>query len=344
MNKILIIFTGGTIGSKLVGTTLNVEPGAAYTLIDGFHRQSDIPAEFDTLQPLDILSENMLPSHWQSIFDAVRGAGNGYDGIIITHGTDTMPYTMAAISYLLGDFGCPIVFVASNRRLDDPEGNGQQNFIAAVQFIAENKGSSGVFACFRNARGEMVVYLGTRLMESDPVFHQYRAYLDMDYGRMHSGRFILNAGAGLPAPAMLWARRCEYGIEGISFARGILALRPYPGLDYTWLNLDGDNPPAAVLHGLYHSSTACVTPPNYALTDFAERCGARGIDLYIHDGRNCVGNMYDTSRRLLDAGVRPLSGLSWEAAVAKLHVAYNQTVCPPEAYMGADIFFEHAEV
>ncbi|MCD7948518.1 MAG: asparaginase domain-containing protein [Oscillospiraceae bacterium] len=341
MKKILVVFTGGTIGSKSANAVINVDETQGYTLLETFRRDTEMQVTFDTVQPLNILSENLVPRHWSAIYDTLSGMDlAAYSGIIITHGTDTLPYTTGVMSYLLAGLGLPVVFVASNRALDHPQSNGHQNFAGAVQFIL-GEGLPGVFAVFQNTAEELVVYLGTRLLEADKVTDQYRSYLGVDFGRMEHGKLVRNHHPMNP-DMQGTARQAAFGIPQIRFDNKVISIQPYPGLDYSLYDLKKSRP-AAILHGLYHSSTACIEPKENSIVELAHLCNQNGIDLYIHDSRNCVGSMYYTSRELLCAGVHTLTNLSYEAALAKLYVAYNQDQTTPTKYMSENLFFEYVE-
>src|SRR5205085_5079000 len=98
MDKLLVIFTGGTIGSQKTGRTIDVDASAAYQLI-GEYRDNprNREVQLDTVQPLQVLSENMVPADWVKLIACLDGVDFSiYKGIIITHGSDTLPYTSAA--------------------------------------------------------------------------------------------------------------------------------------------------------------------------------------------------------------------------------------------------------
>ena len=114
MRTILLIATGGTIASR---------PTAAGGLAPAITSQellSCVPelAEFcriDAIQLYNLDSTNMGPEQWQGIAAAVQENYDRYDGFVITHGTDTMGYTAAALSYMIRKSPKPVVLTARNR-------------------------------------------------------------------------------------------------------------------------------------------------------------------------------------------------------------------------------------
>ena len=88
-------------------------------------------------EPYRILSENMNAGYVNRLADCVRKvmARNDSEGIIITHGTDTLQYTAALLSYVFGTDCVPVLLVSSDFPLEDERANGMANFMRAVEFI-----------------------------------------------------------------------------------------------------------------------------------------------------------------------------------------------------------------
>ena len=102
MKKILMLGTGGTIASEITESGLSPQLTTEQIL----HYCPDISGfcSVDCLQLCNLDSTNIAPEHWQRMADSIRKEYNHYDGFVLTHGTDTMAYTAAALSYLPG--GC----------------------------------------------------------------------------------------------------------------------------------------------------------------------------------------------------------------------------------------------
>lgn len=105
MKKILMLGTGGTIASEMTPDGLSPEltPAQLLRYVPGI---SEI-AEVDCLELFNIDSTNMTPAHWIAVARALREHYDSYDGFVISHGTDTMAYTAAALSYLVQGPGSP---------------------------------------------------------------------------------------------------------------------------------------------------------------------------------------------------------------------------------------------
>ena len=111
MKRILLIATGGTIASTEDGNGLS-------PALTGEELAQSVPetsglCELDVMQPMNIDSTNMRPSDWMQIRDVIVEGYADHDGFVILHGTDTMSYTAAALSYLIQDSPKPIVLTGS---------------------------------------------------------------------------------------------------------------------------------------------------------------------------------------------------------------------------------------
>ncbi|MGZ5602380.1 MAG: asparaginase domain-containing protein, partial [Methylobacter sp.] len=247
MKNILVVFTGGTIGSIATDGTINTEGNTSFKLIRLFqqHDQNHRQIHFDTIQPLQILSENLAPSAWKIIIAAIEAARpDRYDGIIITHGTDTLAYTACALNFYFNTVKIPMLLVSSDYPLDHPQANGLENFICAVEFILQIN-QAGVFVPYRNQQQTAQVHQGTRLTCSLQLSGDFFSVQGKSYMQFENRRFsLLN-------PQAQQASTKNIPLKA-GFSERILMIKPYPGLDYTRFNLDNVD---AVLHDLYHSGT-----------------------------------------------------------------------------------------
>ena len=132
-----VIGTGGTIASRVEYRTGAVYPSlSTEELYRAVPELSEI-ARINAWVLYSILSENMTPKHWSSIARAVAEAFNkGVSGVVIAHGTDTMGYTAAALSFALQELPAPVILVGSQRSSDRPSSDAALNLIGAVRAAA----------------------------------------------------------------------------------------------------------------------------------------------------------------------------------------------------------------
>ncbi len=172
--KILIIFTGGTIGSRAQNGWISPDRAAKYTLVENFCKECGEDVEFAYTEPYFALSENLSAKEINTLVGCVcDNLSTDYDGIIITHGTDTLQYSAAALSYAVGSDSIPIVMVSSNYPLEDRRSNGNINFKGAVDFIKQGCGR-GVYISYKNRNDSLKFHSALKALsygEADDLIH-----------------------------------------------------------------------------------------------------------------------------------------------------------------------------
>lgn len=135
--RILMIATGGTIastpeGAGLAPTATGRELAEKVPLLDTL-------CELDFVQPMNIDSTNMRPRDWMRMAHVIRKAYARYDGFVILHGTDTMAYTAAALSYLIQDSAKPIVLTGSQQPMASPFTDAKLNIYQSVLYACDEE-------------------------------------------------------------------------------------------------------------------------------------------------------------------------------------------------------------
>ncbi len=131
--KVAVMSTGGTIASRVDYRTGAVRPALkASELYSVVPELADI-AQIDTQILFSLFSENITPKHWTKMAKAAaQQIVQGVDGVVIAHGTDTMGYTAAALSFALQELPVPVILVGSQRSADRPSSDAATNLIGAV--------------------------------------------------------------------------------------------------------------------------------------------------------------------------------------------------------------------
>lgn len=290
--NILVVFTGGTIGSQMIDGFIAPEENQRYMLLEeyrkiapyhilysGIYTEAKGSGSCDTLyinteEPYQILSENLNGDYLNRLITCIKASLHGdYDGIIITHGTDTLQYTSAALSYVFADAGIPIVMVSSNYVLDDAGANGLDNFYYAVEFIKYcllEKTGNGVFVSYRNREDRQLIHRAARLLPHAPYDDLVHSIENRYYGEFIADRFVFNADGSISLknrttqPAKL---PCLTDIT-LSPLSPVLYVRALPGQSYP------DIKPhiRAILLDTYHSGTLCTESEE--LADFIRHATA----------------------------------------------------------------------
>lgn len=342
--RIKVIFTGGTIGSQSSKNIIDVHSSnrIRYELIEGYKElYGDNSVNFDISSPVYVLSENMTINHWNIILDEFRNTDfSKHDGVIITHGTDTLGFSASMLSMMLSGIDIPVVLVSSNYILSDEKANGQSNFNNAVSFI-KPASLPGVFAIYRDNAGVSRVYLGSRLKQCENLTDMFRSSGAVDFGTMQNDIFVANIHPSNPTRQMLIDNAKTrspllYKIQKLLPC--VIMVFPYTGLDYR--SVTPTNQTRAVLHILYHASTACDGEEYNSVAVFCKKMIDKGIDFYATPFKSS-GSEYSSAVALRKSGALPLFDISAESTYAKLIVAYSTNDSQlRHSIVSQQIFFE----
>ena len=210
MKKILLIGTGGTIASDVTEDGLAPELTTEQLL-------SHLPAisgicDVDCVQLLNLDSTNMRPEHWLAMAGCVRDNYDRYDGFVITHGTDTMAYTAAALSYLVQGSPKPVILTGAQKPIGFDSTDSKINLEDAFRVAsAEMPGVSIVF------NGKII--LGTRAQKTHSK--SFQAFSSINYPVLG----VLRDGALLPYIRQPARERPEF-FDALDPKVGLLKLTP----------------------------------------------------------------------------------------------------------------------
>jgi L-asparaginase len=145
LKKILLIATGGTITSRDSGEGLapSLPPGEILRCAPEVSAFCEVSA----LQILNIDSSNIQPENWLLISRTIKENYDKFDGFVLTHGTDTMAYTAAALSYLVQNPAKPIALTGAQKPIGRGDSDARRNIVDAFWFCAQ-PGARGVYLCF----------------------------------------------------------------------------------------------------------------------------------------------------------------------------------------------------
>ena len=234
--RILLLSTGGTIASRIDYRTGAVTPVlSASDLLDSIPELADI-AEIDSEVVISEYSENIMPEHWLALArrideraaglrgagDASAGGGSPYTGIIVAHGTDTMHYTSAFLSFALAGLPVPVVLVGAQRSPDRASSDAATNLIGAARFVTSHGSGGGVYVAMHGGSGDDAIacHVGTRVRKN----HTSRRDAFETIGG--SPAFVVSADGGISSAAAAAAAGEPDG-----------AGRPRPGPEYSPKNI-----------------------------------------------------------------------------------------------------------
>ena len=311
--KLLFIFTGGTIGSTLHGDVISTDGDKSRKIIEAYRERFGIGFEYDAVEPYTELSENNTGEHIRILTECIKEKLAGdYDGIIVTHGTDTLQYTAAAIGYSIGLDTIPVCIVSANRPIEHKRSNALSNLHGAIKFIESGCGR-GAFAVYKNdGERKIKVHRATRLLAGKAFSDEVSSVFDGIYGHFDTKmNFIKNKAYKEQKDTISpfdTRRICKS-------SDGIVLLTSYPGMTYP--SLDGGI--KYVVMNSYHSGTVNTT--SAAAVSFFNGAAKRGIKVFVTGITD--GPEYESATLFSSLGVTELKNISPVAAYIKLWMALS---------------------
>jgi glutamyl-tRNA(Gln) amidotransferase subunit D len=319
---VAVISTGGTIASYV-----DYRTGAVHPAISAEELVFSAPELMDLCNVrakvlYSILSENMKVMHWQGLARAVADELNsGAVGVIVPHGTDTMGFTSAALSFMLRNLSGPVICVGAQRSSDRPSTDAIMNLLASTRL------------CVESDLGEVVV-----LMHGDSSDSYCLAHRGTKVRKMHSSRRDAFKSINAEPIARVegqtisflseYRRRTKGPVEVLEKMDGNASmLHFYPGFEADHLDLIADKVKGLVIAGtgLGHVSEEILGSVTRAVK--------KGVHIFITT--QCLYgavnlNVYSTGRDMIAAGAVPLGDMLPETAYVKLMWVMGQTSDPAE--------------
>ena len=324
--KVTIISTGGTIASRVDYRTGAVRP--ALTASDLYSVVPELTniARIDAQILLSLFSENITPKHWTEIAKAVsKQISKGADGVVIAHGTDTMGYTAAALSFALQDLPIPVILVGSQRSADRPSSDAATNLIGAVTTAGKAPFAEVAVAMHETTSDtSIILHRGTKVrkchtsrrdtfksVNTTPIARVQNQKITMltdEYRKRNSTRKL----ASKP-----------------EFDEKVALIKFYPGMNPATIDWYVENKYRGIIlegTGLGHVGSYIFK----AIRNAVEHNVIVGMTSQCIWGRVDM-NVYDQGRDLLALDVIPLEDMLPETATVKLMWIFGQTEDVEEA-------------
>ena len=323
---VVIMSTGGTIASRVDYRTGAVRSAISASDLYGVVPELSDVAQVDTEIVFSLYSENITQQHWTELAQAVaKRIEQGVDGVVIAHGTDTMAYTSAALSFALQNLPIPIILVGAQRSSDRPSSDAATNLIGAVKAAGEAPFAEVGLAMHETVSdAAIVVHRGTKVRKC----HTSRR----DTFKSINGFPIAKVkDLQVTMETEKYQRRDlnkKLNLKPI-FSEKVALVKFYPGLDPAIIDYYVEKGMKGILlegSGLGHVSKFCF--------EAIKKAVAKGVVVAL--ASQCIWgrvnmNVYDTGRDLLSFGVVPLDDMFPETALVKLMWVLGQTSNPKEA-------------
>ena len=324
--KVATMSTGGTIASRVDYRTGAVRSALSASDLYGVVPELSDIARVDTQILFSLFSENITPKHWTEIVQAVaEHISRGVSGVIIAHGTDTMAYTAAALSFALQNLPVPVILVGAQRSSDRPSSDAATNLIGAVQAATKAPFAEVVIAMHETLSDTAIaINRGTKVrkchtsrrdtfkpVNATPIARikdQEIIMLTDDYKKRDSAkRLVLKPNFSDKGALVKFHPGLNPEIISWYVERG-----------YKGILLEGS--------GLGHVSKYCFDAIQNAVKHgvvvaLASQCIWGRVNMHV----------YDTGRDLLTLGVIPLEDMFPETALVKLMWVLGQTQDSEEA-------------
>lgn len=292
--KILVIFTGGTIGCAEKDGWLSTDEETKYVLINKYRKETgDNETDFVTTSPYWILSENLSSAELNTLIKCVgENLKKDFDGIIVTHGTDTLQYSASALAFAFGDCEIPVVFVSAAYPLEDGRTNGHINFIAAVSFVKSGAGK-GVYISYKNEGDTYVnIHTATRVMSHGEASGDLYSIDNQPFAFCEKDKIVLNEDYK--------ESKTDTGVGEAVLCKSpeILTIHCCPGDGYGY-SLEKCR---AVIIVPYHSGT--LNTENNDFFSFCKRAKDKNIPLFVVNSR--AGMSYESKKAFDDLGLEIL--------------------------------------
>lgn len=311
--NILLIYTGGTIGSFEDPETRSLRPVDFEQLNAFIPELKKIEATLEVIafsKPKD--SSDIQPEDWIVLAEIIENNYQKFDGFVVLHGTDTMAYTASALSFMIENLQKPVIFTGSQLPIGKIRTDGKENLITAIE-IASAKRSDG-----RAVVPEVCIYFEFKLYRANRTFkysaHHFNAYQSPNYPYLAEAgvNIVYNESAILQLSK---EKTCFY--KNLDPALAIFPL--FPGFTRQVAENVILQPgiKALILH-TYGSGNGPIVPWFFELLREAQEKNIILLNITQCEQGTVEMGRYETSRTFRDLGICSGSDLTMEAAVTKL--------------------------
>ena len=308
--KILIIYTGGTIGMIQDSSKKTLKPFNFNEITNEVPELKKINCKIDAISfdiPID--SSNVNTSIWEKIGDCIYENNNDYDGFVVLHGTDTMSYTASALSFMFENFDKPIVFTGSQLPIGVVRTDGKENLITAIEIACQKENNKPIIR-------EVVIYFEYQLFRANRTSKISSDHFDA----FKSYNYPALAEAGIDIKyqksQLLRSLNKEFRYrKGFNSSIGILFF--FPGIDIKQIRYIVNNSDYKVVILITYGSGNL--PLSSDLIKCLEKQKEKKVFLNVSQCKagRVEQNKYETGKQLMDVGVVGVRDMTFESVLTK---------------------------
>lgn len=310
--KILLIYTGGTIGMRrdAGGTLVPFDFSAMYEEIPSL-RRLEVDIEVLTMTPID--SSNVMPSRWVELAEIIRDNYARFDGFVVLHGTDTMSYTAAALSFMLENLAKPVILTGSQIPMGILRTDGRENLITALEIAGARRDGRPIIS-------EVALYFQNRLFRGNRTTKRSAEELSAFYSYNYPP--LAEVGVNISYNHTAISKPTEYSDNlriATTLSDGVVVIKLFPGISESILRaiLSVEGLKGVVLE-TYGSGNAPTSEWFIKVLEEAINRGIIVINVTQCAGGSVAMDLYETGVGLRSIGVVSGHDMTTEAAVTKL--------------------------